>query len=72
VRPTELIESTVESVRALMERIGIAPEALARIFEMFSQQQGGSERSEGGLGVGLALIAAGQEPRLHGATPSGT
>jgi PAS domain S-box-containing protein len=36
--------------------IGIAPEALPRIFEMFSQIDGASARSEGGLGIGLALV----------------
>jgi signal transduction histidine kinase len=38
------------------EGIGIAPESLARIFEMFSQVDGGAGRSEGGLGIGLALV----------------
>jgi CheY-like chemotaxis protein len=36
--------------------IGIAPESLARIFEMFSQVEGIAGRSEGGLGIGLALV----------------
>ena len=36
--------------------IGIAPEALTRIFEMFSQIEVSSSRSEGGLGIGLALV----------------
>ncbi|MET0553932.1 MAG: ATP-binding protein [Vicinamibacteria bacterium] len=35
--------------------IGIAPEVLPRIFEMFSQATSAIERSEGGLGIGLAL-----------------
>jgi CheY-like chemotaxis protein/anti-sigma regulatory factor (Ser/Thr protein kinase) len=35
--------------------IGIAPEAIARIFEMFSQIKSSHDRSEGGLGIGLAL-----------------
>jgi PAS domain S-box-containing protein len=36
--------------------IGIAAEHLPRIFEMFSQVQPALERSQGGLGIGLALV----------------
>lgn len=36
--------------------IGIAPESLNRIFEMFSQVESALARSEGGLGIGLALV----------------
>src|SRR6185369_17445016 len=35
--------------------IGIPPRMLTKIFAMFSQLQSGLERSEGGLGIGLAL-----------------
>lgn len=35
--------------------IGIAPEQLARVFEMFAQAQPALDRSQGGLGIGLAL-----------------
>jgi PAS domain S-box-containing protein len=45
--------------------IGIAPEALTRIFEMFSQIDGVSSRSDGGLGIGLSLVKGLLE--LHGA-----
>jgi signal transduction histidine kinase/ActR/RegA family two-component response regulator len=44
--------------------IGIAPELLDQIFEMFSQVQEAAERSEGGLGIGLALVKGLVE--LHG------
>jgi PAS domain S-box-containing protein len=46
--------------------IGIAPEALTRIFEMFSQIDSASARSGGGLGIGLALVKGLLE--LHGGT----
>ena len=36
--------------------IGLAPEHLSHIFEMFSQVSPALERSQGGLGIGLALV----------------
>jgi PAS domain S-box-containing protein len=36
--------------------VGISPEMLPRLFEMFSQVQGSVSRSEGGLGIGLSLV----------------
>ena len=36
--------------------IGIAPEALTRLFEAFSQVEAGMARSRGGLGLGLAVV----------------
>ena len=36
--------------------IGIPPEMLARIFEMFTQVDQTLERSQGGLGIGLTLV----------------
>jgi signal transduction histidine kinase/CheY-like chemotaxis protein len=44
--------------------IGIAPEALTRIFDMFSQIDGTSSRSDGGLGIGLSLVKG--LLKLHG------
>jgi two-component system, chemotaxis family, CheB/CheR fusion protein len=35
--------------------IGIAPEMIPRLFGLFSQAHGALDRSEGGLGIGLAL-----------------
>ncbi len=46
--------------------IGIASEHLAHIFEMFSQAMPALERSQGGLGIGLALVRGLVE--LHGGT----
>jgi len=46
--------------------IGIAPTSLERIFAMFSQVESALERSEGGLGIGLALVKGIVE--LHGGT----
>ncbi len=36
--------------------IGIAPEHLPRLFEMFSQVKTALERSQSGLGIGLSLV----------------
>jgi len=44
--------------------IGIAPESIGGIFEMFSQVDGIAGRSDGGLGIGLALVKGIIE--LHG------
>ncbi len=44
--------------------VGIAPDQLPDIFEMFRQVKGTLERSEGGLGIGLALTRGLVE--LHG------
>ena len=38
--------------------IGIPPEHLPRLFEMFSQVQSAIDRSQGGLGIGLSLVRA--------------
>ena len=46
--------------------IGIAPEAMGNLFGMFSQVKSSKDRSEGGLGIGLALARGLVE--LHGGT----
>jgi signal transduction histidine kinase len=62
VRATEELESVVVSVRD--SGIGIPREMIPRLFTLFAQDAAARTRSEGGLGIGLAL--AQEIVRLHG------
>jgi PAS domain S-box-containing protein len=53
-------------VRVRDNGIGIAAEMLPRVFDLFAQAPNGSERSAGGLGIGLAIV--GHLVQLHGGT----
>ncbi len=44
--------------------IGIGPEMLPHVFDMFVQERQGIERSQGGLGLGLSIVQ--NLVRLHG------
>jgi len=46
--------------------VGIAPDMLPRIFELFTQESDSRHLSEGGMGVGLAVVKALVD--LHGGT----
>ena len=48
--------------------IGLAPEALAGLFNLFTQVDATNDRSRGGLGIGLALVKSLVE--LHGGSVS--
>ena len=48
------------------EGVGIAPEMIGRVFDMFVQQEQTIARSEGGLGLGLTIVRSLVE--LHGGT----
>jgi len=44
--------------------IGISPEMLPKVFELFTQARNGTQHAQGGLGVGLALVDT--LVRMHG------
>jgi signal transduction histidine kinase len=60
------IEGGMLSLSIKDNGIGIASESLTGIFVMFSQVAGAAARSEGGLGIGLALVRG--LVALHGGT----
>ncbi len=53
-------------IRIADDGVGIDPEALPRIFELFTQDDQTLDRSRGGLGVGLTLVRT--LVALHGGT----
>lgn len=59
-------EGATAVVRVRDEGVGIAPELLTNVFDLFMQVEGSLERSQGGLGVGLTLVKRLVE--LHGGT----
>lgn len=53
-------------IRVRDDGIGIGPDVLPRVFELFSQAEEARDRSQGGLGIGLAVV--GHLVQLHGGT----
>lgn len=64
IRLTAYLSAETVLIRVADSGIGIGPEALSRIFTMFSQVIPNRERLDGGLGIGLALARGLVE--LHG------
>jgi PAS domain S-box-containing protein len=70
IRLSAQVDGTTLHLSVKDTGIGLARDALDRIFEMFSQVRGAESRSDGGLGIGLALVKGLVE--LHGGTITAT
>jgi|KBSSwiStaDraftv2_1062776.scaffolds.fasta_scaffold54201_3 signal transduction histidine kinase len=69
----ELIVEQVEREAIITVRdrgIGIPPQMLSEVFELFSQGERTLDRSQGGLGIGLSLVKTVVE--MHGGSVSAT
>ena len=53
-------------IHVVDDGVGIAPETLPYVFEMFAQERQDIARSQGGLGLGLSIVRS--LVRLHGGT----
>ncbi|MEO8122551.1 MAG: ATP-binding protein [Burkholderiales bacterium] len=60
------VEEGTAVVRVRDNGLGILPAALPRIFDLFVQDERSLDRSQGGLGIGLALVRS--LLNMHGAT----
>jgi CheY-like chemotaxis protein len=60
------VENVRDALVVLADGIGIEPEMTDRVFALFAQAERSSDRSSGGLGLGLALVKSLIE--LHGGT----
>ena len=66
------LEATIKGEESILRvadnGVGIKPELLERVFDMFTQSERNLDRSDGGLGVGLTLVKSIVE--LHAGTIS--
>jgi signal transduction histidine kinase/DNA-binding response OmpR family regulator len=60
------VEGDNVQLRVRDNGIGLAPEMLPKIFELFVQSERGADRAQGGLGIGLTLVRRLVE--MHGGT----
>jgi two-component system CheB/CheR fusion protein len=63
-----LLAGPMLEIRVADNGVGISPELLPTVFDLFSQADRSLERSQGGLGIGLSLVKGLVE--MHGGTVS--
>jgi signal transduction histidine kinase len=61
-------DNTIVAVRVKDTGVGIPPAVLPHVFDLFTQVDRTLERSQGGLGIGLALVK--QMVAMHGGSVS--
>jgi PAS domain S-box-containing protein len=66
IRLDATADASEVTIKVTDNGVGIAAEAIPSVFTMFSQVKGTEDRSEGGLGIGLALAKG--LMTLHGGT----
>jgi signal transduction histidine kinase len=59
-------EDTLAVLRVRDTGIGLAPEMIDRVFDLFTQVEGSLDRAKGGMGIGLTLVRS--LIGLHGGT----
>lgn len=64
------VQSDGDTIRVVVRDsgIGIDPDTIAHVFELFAQAKQGLDRSRGGLGLGLGLALVKRLVELHGGT----
>jgi signal transduction histidine kinase len=64
------VDDTDDAVRIRVRDtgVGLPPDQLERVFELFTQVASSRDRAQGGLGIGLSLVR--QLVELHGGTVS--
>jgi PAS domain S-box-containing protein len=72
INVTATLESGALRITVEDSGVGISADAISHVFEMFSQVESAIDRTEGGLGIGLALVKGlvtlhGGEVRAHSA-----
>jgi len=70
IRVTAGVEGGEVVFRVRDDGLGIPPELLPRVFDLFTQSDRSLDRSEGGLGIGLTLVRSLAE--LHGGAVAAT
>ncbi len=66
IRLTGEVDGNEVVVKVRDNGVGIPPDMLPRVFEMFTQVDRSLERSQGGLGIGLSLVRG--LVQMHGGT----